>query len=467
MNEMRTAEVVEYQRFGTGNDEADEILGGGFLTNSINIIMGQPGTGKTIFAEQVAFHNADERRPILYLTTLSEPLGKIVRYLQGFRFFDESKVGTAVVYEDIGAELIAGGPDILVPHLKAAIKAMSPKAVFIDSFRAIHDLTPDISANRGLLYDLAGLLSAYDTTAIFVGEYSDGDIARFPEFAIADGIVEFSRRRLGGHDERHFRVLKLRGSGYREGSHAITIDDRGVRFFPRLVTPTLPERYDPIEERVSTGVPDLDTMMGGGLWRGSSTLYAGPSGSGKTTLALHFAIEGARRGEPTLYANFQENPIQLRRTLRGMGVDPEALEANGLAFFYTSPVELQIDSIIVELFRRIARDGIRRIVIDAVGDLAASAEYAQRLNDYLYALNQHLAVNTVTSIFTLETPTADGVAVSLNYGPISSIADNIVRLQLDGDEHIRRTVRIIKTRRSPLDPRVREMEISSDGITIA
>ena len=79
---------------GAGNAEADYILGGGFPANSINIIMGHPGSGKTIFAEQLIFHNAGDDRPILYFTTLSEPLAKVVRYLQDFRFFDEAKLGT-------------------------------------------------------------------------------------------------------------------------------------------------------------------------------------------------------------------------------------------------------------------------------------------------------------------------------------------------------------------------------------
>ena len=90
-------EIIEQaERMSSGNPEADYILGGGFPANSINIIMGHPGSGKTILAEQLIFHNAGVDRPILYFTTLSEPLAKVVRYLQGFRFFDESKIGTQV-----------------------------------------------------------------------------------------------------------------------------------------------------------------------------------------------------------------------------------------------------------------------------------------------------------------------------------------------------------------------------------
>src|SRR3954465_312782 len=112
-------------RMRSGNREADYILGGGFPANSINIVMGHPGSGKTIFAEQLIFDNAGDARPILYFTTLSEPLAKVVRYLQGFRFFDETKLGTQVIFEDVGEQLSKEGPAVLMPVLKEAIRTLA------------------------------------------------------------------------------------------------------------------------------------------------------------------------------------------------------------------------------------------------------------------------------------------------------------------------------------------------------
>ena len=97
------------ERITTGSAEIDAILGGGFPVNSINIIMGQPGSGKTVFAEHLAFHNAEDVRPILYLTTFSEPVTKVLKYLQRFTFYNEAHVGTAVMYDDIGARLVQDG----------------------------------------------------------------------------------------------------------------------------------------------------------------------------------------------------------------------------------------------------------------------------------------------------------------------------------------------------------------------
>src|SRR4051794_30739126 len=391
------------ERLTSGNREADYILGGGFPANSINIVMGHPGSGKTIFAEQLIFHNAGDDRPILYFTTLSEPLAKVVRYLQGFTFFDEHKLGTQVIYEDVGPQLARDGAPALIPLLQEAIRTMSPKIIVIDSFKAVHDLAPTVAERRKMVYEMTALLTAYGTTAFLLGEYNEEDILRYPEFAIADGIVEMSRRRLGNRDERYFRVYKLRGSKYLEGAHAFRITDAGLDIYPRLVSPPMPEGYEPPDERISTGIAGLDAMLEGGVWRGSTTLLAGPSGAGKTTIGLQFALEGARQGEPSLYMNFQENPSQLMRTIRSLGVDLEQARAQGLQLVYASPVELQIDSIIVDMFRRIQQGKIRRVVIDALGDLASAATDQQRLHDYLYGLVQHFAVSTITSILNLET----------------------------------------------------------------
>jgi circadian clock protein KaiC len=212
-------------------------------------------------------------------------------------------------------------------------------------------------------------------------------------------------------------------------------------------------------------VRGLDEMLGGGLWRGTTTLLAGPSGAGKTTIGLQFAFEGARRGEPTLYMSFQENPTQLMRTIRGLGADVEELRRRGLDLVYASPVELQIDSIIVDLFRRIEHGHVRRLVLDAVGDLASAATDPQRLHDYLYALVQHLAVRTITSVLNFET-TGNSITHGGMQNAMSYLSDNVLQLTLDGEERTRRALRVVKTRGSAHDTRVREVAIGSGGLSV-
>jgi circadian clock protein KaiC len=456
-------DTPENGRVTTGNASADEILGGGFPANTINIVMGQPGTGKTVFMEQLLFAHAHGERPVLYVTTLAEPLAKVVRFVQGFEFYDQDALGTTVLYEEIGGLLMQHGASALVPRLKEVIKELRPAVIVIDSFRAVHDLSDSAAEVRRLVHDLTGLLTAYETTTFLVGEYHQEDIRHHPEFAVADGVVELSRRALGTRDERFFRVLKLRGSSYQEGLHGFQITSGGLRIHPRLVTPGVPVDYTLRSGRVSTGVPGLDALLDGGLVAGSATLLAGPSGSGKTTIGLQFALEGVRRGEPSVCINFQENPTQLART--ALRVSGDEGTVRGLELVYNSPVELQIDSIIVDLFQRIDRLGVRRLVLDGVRDLGNSTSEPRRAHDYLYAMVQHLAVRGITSIFTMEV--GGGVGSLSDPPPINSIVDNLLVLEMEGDDAIRRTIRVRKARDSAHDPAAREIDIRADGIHVS
>jgi circadian clock protein KaiC len=451
-------------RITTGSAQLDEILGGGFPANSINILMGEPGSGKTIFAEHLIFANASEDRPIIYLTTLSEPLEKVVRYLQHFDFFDADKLASgAIRYESLGDDLHAQGIAALVPRLTEIIKTHSPKIVVIDSFKAIHDISPSLPEMRRMLYSMAGLLTAYDTTAFLLGEYGEDQVSVLPEFAVADGMVELARKKLGTRDERYLRVLKLRGSNYQEGLHAFRITQAGLDVFPRLTSPLLPQSYPLNPDRLSTGVAGLDTMLDGGLWAGGAILLEGEAGAGKTTLGLQFILEGLKRGEPGLYVNFQENPIQLARTIQSLGIDLADARQRGLHLLYASPVELQIDSILVTLFRTIEERNIKRVVVDAIGDLLGAASDTHRLYNYLYALMQHFVVRRIASVMTLET--TPGVAQG---GAISVQSDVVVRLKLErSGDTMRRTLQVVKARGTNHNLDVKDLRITSTGVEVS
>jgi len=454
-------------RLTTGNRELDHILDGGLPENSINIIMGDPGSGKTALAEELIFANADdERRPVLYLTTLSEPLDKVIKYLQQFRFFDADKMGRSVLYEGIGDELATKGIGALLVRLKDAIKTSSPKIIVVDSFKAIHDLATSTHEMRLMLHEVAGLLSAYNTTVLLVGEYRHEDIARFPEFAVADGIIELARNALGTRDERYLRVFKLRGSSYRQGTHAFDISSAGVAVYPRLVSPAEAASYKRDVGRTASGVPGLDPMLAGGFWAGSATLLAGPTGSGKTTMGIQFIVEGLRRGERCLLVNFQENPTQLAYQMEEIGGPLDASARSRLELLYYSAVELSIDRIVVSIFQALRRGPISRVVIDALGDLAIAAGDPTRMHDYLYALVQHFAVMGVSSLFTLETDPPI-MASDETHGRLSHMTDNIVFLEIRAhDGVVGRTLRIAKARGVAHDLQARELQIDARGLRI-
>jgi len=464
---MGSPENVLERRISTGNAQMDEVLCGGFPVNSLNIIMGQPGTGKTIFAEQMVFHHAvDDDRPILYLTTLSEPVSKVLTYLQRFSFFDEDKIGTVALYQDIGPKLAQSGVSALVPYIVEAIHSSSPKMIVIDSFKALHDLAETAQEMRRMLHELTSTLAAYETTVFLLGEYTDENARVLPEFAIADGIVQFLRNPQSTRDERFMRVLKLRGSKYLEGLHGCRITSAGLDIYPRLVTPDFPQSYEVHSGRISTGVPGLDDIMGGGVRRGSTTLVAGPTGSGKTTVCLQYALDGLKQKERSLFVNFQENPTQLGYLFSSMGIDPNQAQEQGLELLYTSPVELQIDSIIVKLFNIVSSKKIDRVVVDAIGDLGRASNDQERLHGYLYSLIQHFTVRGVTSYFTYETMgqlTETGSALSLTQ--LSNISDNILLLELGTEPDFERTARCMKARGSKHDLKPHRFEMSDKGIS--
>jgi circadian clock protein KaiC len=458
------------QRISTGNPEADLVLGGGFPANSINILMGEPGTGKTLFVEQLMFANADGDRPILYLSTLSEPLAKVITYVQRFPFFDEKRLGTSVLYDEIGGLLSTDGLGALIPRLRELIESVQPKIIVIDSLKAIHDLGTSVVEVRRMISDMAGLLSAFATTSFLVGEYSEADVTRHPEFAVADGIVEFARFKHTAQDERFMRVSKLRGSGYREGLHAFRLTDNGFEIYPRLVSPAVPENYTVARERLKFGVDGLDRLIGGGVWQGSTTLVVGPTGSGKTTIGLQFVLAGVAAGQPSLYINFQENPTQLAQAIANLGEDLESLRSRGLHLLYASSVELQIDRIIVDLFTVVERHGIRRVVLDAVGDLSLASSDPRRTQDYLYALVQQFAVAGITALFLLEDvshgPMSSGAIVPAEHARLSYMCDNLILLEMRRGERLARRMSIYKTRGSAHDDAAHPMTISARGVRV-
>ncbi len=459
-----------YECISTGNRQMDEILNGGFPANSINIIMGQPGTGKTIFAEQMVFHHAtDNDRPILYLTTLSEPASKVLTYLQRFTFFDENKIGTSVHYQDIGTELAQDGISALVPFVQQAIHSVAPKIIVIDSFKALHDLAESHQEMRRMLHSLTSSLSAFETTVFLVGEYTEEDSRTLPEFAVADGILQFLRSSLSTRDERFLRVLKLRGSSYLEGLHGCKITSGGLDIYPRLITPKVTESYNAEIERVSSGIEGFDDVVGGGLLRGSTTIVAGPAGAGKTTFSLQFALAGSNHNERSLYVNFQENPSQLARLIKFQGADLEKIKAGGFELLYVSPVELQIDSIIVKLFGLIQEKNIKRVVIDSISDFSRSSGDQDRLHDYLYSMLQHLSLKGVTTLMTYETfgtLMEDGKDTG-SISRFSNMTDNIVSLGLGQEPDFQRDIRCIKARATKHDRKVHHFDITNNGICVS
>ena len=452
-------------KISTGIPGLDEVLFGGIPANTITVVMGAPGTGKTILAEQIAFANATYGSPVLYLTTLSEPLEKFIAHGQSYDFFDASKIGETIFYEDLGLILRDKGITRLAEAVTDLLIAHTPKFVFIDSFKALNELFTSTVERRTSVYDLASVLSSYDCTSFLVGEYAEEMMTDLPEFAITDVVLRLLKYSSNVREQRFLKVEKLRSSNSIPGMHALSISSAGIELYPRLLTPNMAPNYMDRIERIPTGIAGLDEMIGEGFWRGSSTLVAGPTGSGKTLMGLHFICDGAQKGEPGLFVGLQENPTQLARSMQNFGWEPEKLFNDGFELMYRSPVEVQLDSIATELFRRVRDGRVKRVVIDALGDLERSSIDSQRFSDFTYALTQWFAVENVTCLMTYELSDLFEVH-GISNQEVSNMSDNILLLRLTPHSKMERTVRVVKTRGSAHDNNEHTIQITDKGLVV-
>ncbi len=450
-------------RLLSGHEPLDRVLDGGLPANAISLIMGRPGSGKTILAQQYVFHNATPERPVIYFSTVSEPLEKIVRFGQGLNFFDRSAIGTAVFYEDLGGTVNRHGLSGVADQISRAIKERRPGMVVIDSFKALHEFANDHAVFRRFLHELAWL-TAFPVASLWVGEYEEDEIGSSAEFAVADAIVGLTTARTGERTNRRIlEIRKLRGSGFWSGLHAYRITADGLRLFPRLADAPIDEDYPQDTVRASSGIPALDEMLEDGYWPGASTLLAGPSGSGKTLLGLHFVFNGARHGEPGVIATLQENTTQLERVVQGFGW---SLSERHVEVMYRSPVDLYVDEWAYDLLSAVKRTGARRVLIDSLVDLRVAASESTRFREFTYSLMQRFARQGVSTMMTYEVADLFG-ARRLSEDAVSPLSDNIVLLSyLREEDLIKRTMSVIKTRASRHDPAVRQFLIGPDGIVL-
>jgi circadian clock protein KaiC len=451
------------ERFSSGNPRLDAVLGGGLPANALNMIIGLPGSGKTILAEQFMFHNASVQRPGVYLSTVSEPLDKILRYGQSLDFFDAHAIGTSVFFEDLGRSLNDGGLDDVLTRLRILVTERHPSVIAIDSFKALSAYAGTLHDFRRFLHELAGILTALPTTTFWVGEYGRDEIASAPEFAVADGIVSLTTRREAERAIRHLEVLKLRGTGFMSGEHAYRIASDGLHVFPRLARSVPTEAYQLDPERVSSGIPAIDQMLADGYWPGASTMVAGPSGSGKTLMGLHFIFNGAAVGEPGIIASLQENATQLDRIVRGFGW---SLTSESVELMYRSPVDLYLDEWFYDLLDVIEQTRARRVFIDSLRDLRRASVDDLRFREYLYSLLQHCTNQQISVMMSQEIPALFGISTIAEDG-ISHLSDNVILLQfVPQDGQLRRAVTVLKTRASRHDPDIRQFQITPEGIVL-
>lgn len=452
----------------TGISSLDLLLGGGIPLRQSLVVTGEPGTGKTILCSQIAFAQAARGDNVVLATVASESHDKLLEELQGFSFFDPERVGKEIFMVSAYPAL-QKGPKEAKDLLLRTMKDRRAKLLFIDGLRAVRDLWQSEGKLRDFFYELNVGLAQREASGLFATEYPLHRLMDYPEATTVDGIIAVSVRRFGGRLVRRIQVAKLRGRAHLTSEHLMRIDQSGISIVPRLEETTRPDvGFEPPSTRAAFGLPELDHILHGGLPSVSTTLMVGSTGVGKTLLGAQFLAEGARHDEPGLLVTYFEPAGRLVSRARGISLDLRPLlERRKLFIEYTPPAHRESDDLIAQLLALVQARGVRRLVIDGVGELEENTLDPSRVRGLLESLIIRLRDLGTTTLFIKEVPQIAGPELDFSDTPIAVAAENLLffrHIELRGKLH--RVLSILKMRESAHDPYVREFAVTSAGITV-
>jgi circadian clock protein KaiC len=470
--QTRRPPKVTIKKLPTGVPGLDEILGGGIPEFSFNLIGGSPGCGKTTLVHQIAFANGAVEQPVLYFTVLGEPSIKMLRYQQQFSFYDDSKIGDALRFINLSESALQNDLNLVLKEIIAQVNAANPGIVIIDSFRSLARRATGEAGEievQAFIHHLSQFLVSSQITTFLVGEYVHDEIRDNPLFTMVDSILWLSQVTERNSVVRKLQVLKLRGQASVPGLHTIRISDQGLQAFSRTIglegAKVRPERRN----RLSTGVPELDKMLGGGVLEGDSALVAGPSGTGKSVLATQFIAEGLRRGEPGVMAIFEERPDGYVHRADSFGLKlKDALPAGTLEILYLRPLDLSVDETMLAILDAIKRVNAKRVVIDSlVGfEMALAPSFRADFRESLYRMIGALTGAGITILSTVEVED-NFTSLQFSHYAVSFLTDDIIRLRyVEIDGQLRKTIVVIKMRGGNHSKDIREYIVSDDGVVV-
>jgi circadian clock protein KaiC len=453
----------------TGVENLDDVLGGGIPAYSLNIIAGQPGTGKTILAQQILFNHIrnNSTAKAFYLTTLSEPTVKVLRYMRKFTFFDADALGERVLYHDIGNLIRENSLPEVADHIMGLVEEHRPEILIIDSFKAIHDLV-DAAAFRRFCHDLSVVLVGERCTTFLVGEYDRSHISDCAEFAIADGIFLLDISPQEGEQRRSLQVLKLRGCPVETAPFPFVITDHGVSVLSLAVTLRGMETGPGVEdERLATGIPGLDVMLHGGVMRGRSILITGVSGTGRTTFALQFLNHGAGLGEKGLFFSFKETPDRLRRMAQGFGWNLHEYEDRGLIrIIFVPQTEIRLEEHLEQIVKEVENFRPHRFSIDSFSAFLHRIKDQSVKRDKIYQLATLMQYANAVGMFILNVPAEDLHQLS-HFSVEETVMDGTIVMssEMVGLKR-RRYLEVYKMRGADHVPGRHRMEITEQGVEV-
>jgi circadian clock protein KaiC len=456
----------------TGISGLDEITLGGLPRGRPTLVCGGPGCGKTMFALEFLVRGIlqfGEPGVFIAFEESPEDLAKNVASL-GFDLKEleaEGKLVVEYIHVEKAEMAVAGAYDLegLFLNLQACIEAVGAKRISIDTLETIFGGFDNQVLLREELHRLFRWLKERELTAVITAERGDGTLTRQGmEEYVSDCVLQLDHRIIDQVSTRRLRVVKYRGSVHGTNEYPFLIDEGGISVLP---VSSMNLDHQASRERVSTGIPRLDTMLEGkGFYRGSTILVSGTAGSGKTSIANFFANAACGRGEKCLYLAFEESPNQIKRNMESLGLDMEQWVRQGLLKFRASrPTLYGLEMHLVAIHKLVREFGPDAVIIDPVTNLTTMGTTGE-VNSMLVRLIDFLKSQGITAVFTGLT-SGDANNLEATEVGISSLIDTwlVVRdIELNGERN--RGLYVIKSRGMAHSNQIREFVLTNAGIDL-
>jgi circadian clock protein KaiC len=458
-------------RLQTGAEGLDDILGGGLPARRLYLLQGDPGAGKTTLALQFLLEGVKRGERSMY-ATLSETREELQDIARSHGW---SLEGLAVV--EVSSEATREEMDNTIFHpsevelgdrvraLLAEVDRVRPTRIVLDSCSELRLLAQSALRYRRQILAIKERLQHLGATILLIDNPQPGSPDMLLQ-SVVHGVVSFEQLAPQyGAERRRLRVLKLRGLRYRGGYHDFVIKTGGLQVFPRLVAAEhhLEFRRDP----VSSGVSELDDLLGGGPDRGSSLLLVGPSGCGKSALATQYAIASAARNEHASVFAFDENAamyLARAESLR-MQLRP-CLDSGRLSLQQVDPAELSPGEFTHVIRHAVEAQNARLVVIDSLNGYLNAMPQENLLALQLHELLGYLSQR---GILTVMTKTQHGLVEPASTSPmdLSYLSDAVVLLRyFETAGHVRKAISVVKKRSGAHESTIRELLLDSSGVRV-